>query len=90
MKLTGFFQRGAPASASAAKERLKILLAHERSFRSQPEFLPRMQQDLVDVVRRYISVSSDQVQVDFNQHDMISVLEINVTFPEEEFSKVSN
>ncbi|MBE0507129.1 MAG: cell division topological specificity factor MinE [Marinospirillum sp.] len=82
MKLRGFFQRDPQsASASDARERLKIILSHERSLRSQPEFLPRLQQELLDVVSRYVAVNRDQVRVQMDHHDMMSVLEINVSFP---------
>ena len=84
------FHRDQNASASAAKERLKIILSHERTMRGQPEFLPRLQQDVLDVVKRYIAVNSDQVRVQMDHHGMMSVLEINVTFPEEEVSRLSS
>lgn len=90
MRLKELFHRNEHASASAAKERLKIILAHERSQRGQPEFLPRLQQDILDVVKRYISVSSDQVRVQMEAHDRVSVLEINVTFPEKHLTSVHN
>ena len=90
MKLRSLFQRDEGASASAAKERLKIILAHERTFRGQPEFLPRLQQDILDVVKRYMPVGSDQVRVQMEQHAMMSVLEINVSFPEQELSRLTS
>jgi len=88
--LKGLFHRDANSSASAARERLKIILSHERTLRGQPEFLPRLQQDVLDVVKRYIAINSDQVRVQMDQHGMMSTLEINVTFPEEEISKLSS
>lgn len=91
MKLRSFFQREQQvASASDAKERLKIILSHERSLRSQPEFLPRLQQELLDVVSRYVAVSRDQVRVQMDHHDMMSVLEINVSFPDSAVSGTHN
>ncbi len=86
MNFKSLFQREPKASAAAARERLKIIVAHERSLRGQPEFLPRLRQDILDVVKRYVAVSHDQVQVQMDQHDMMSVLEINVTFPEQEIA----
>lgn len=88
--LKSLFQRDENSSASAARERLKIILSHERTMRGQPEFLPRLQQDVLDVVKRYIAINNDQVRVQMDQHGMMSVLEINVTFPEEEVSKISS
>jgi len=88
MRLKSLFHRDAKSSASAAKERLQIILSHERTLRGQPEFLPRLQQDVLDVVKRYIAINSDQVRVEMDHHGMMSVLEINVTFPEEDVSKL--
>lgn len=88
MKLKSLFQRERATSASAAKERLQIILAHERTLRGQPEFLPRLQQDILDVVKRYIAINSDQVRVEMDHHDMMSILEINVALPEEEATQL--
>ncbi|MFM8615764.1 MAG: cell division topological specificity factor MinE, partial [Alphaproteobacteria bacterium] len=40
-------------SAASAKERLQIVLAHERIGRNREDFLPKLQQELVAVVARY-------------------------------------
>lgn len=91
MKLMTFFQREQPvASASDARERLKIILSHERSMRSQPDFLPRLQQELLDVVSRYVAVNRDQVRVQMDHDDRMSVLEINVSFPDQAVSGTHN
>lgn len=89
MKILGLFQRQEPASASSARDRLQTLLAHERRMRGQPEFLPRMQQDLLDVVKRYVSINMDQVRVQLERSDRESILEINVTFAEQADHKPS-
>ncbi|SFC50036.1 cell division topological specificity factor [Marinospirillum celere] len=86
MRFKELFQRNEETSASAAKERLKIILSHERTLRGQPEFLPRLQQDILDVVKRYVAVSNDQVRVQMQESDRLSILEINVTFPEKHLS----
>lgn len=88
--LRNFFQREQKASAGAAKERLKIILAHERTLRGQPDFLPRLQQEIIDVVKRYIAVDSDQVRVQMDQDTRMSVLEINVSFPEQEPARLTS
>lgn len=86
MKFMDFFQREPKTTATVARDRLKIILAHERSFRDQPDFLPRLQQELLDVVRRYVEVEQDQVQVHLESRDTCSVLELNVTLPERDES----
>lgn len=70
------------SSASVAKERLQIIVAHERNKRKQPDYLPQMQQEIIAVIRKYIAIDSDQVQVHLDDSDDCSVLELNITLPE--------
>jgi cell division topological specificity factor len=82
MKLFDYFVRPkAPSSAQTAKDRLQILLAHERQDRSQPEYLPLMQKDILDVIRKYIEVASDKVEVRLQRGDRMSTLEIGIELP---------
>lgn len=68
-------------SAATAKERLQVIVAHERGQRNQPDYLPRMQQEILEVIRKYIPVEQDDVQVQVDENDNCSVLELNVTLP---------
>jgi cell division topological specificity factor len=70
-----------PASANLAKERLQIIVAHERNKRNQPDYLPLMQQEILEVIRKYVSIDMDQVSVQLDNDDDCSVLELNVTLP---------
>lgn len=65
-------------SAAIARERLKIVLAHERSSRDTPEFLPALQKELLDVVSRYIEVRPEMIRVNLEKSGETSLLEINV------------
>ncbi|HVC55020.1 MAG TPA: cell division topological specificity factor MinE [Stellaceae bacterium] len=65
-------------SASIAKERLKIVLAHERAGRTAPDFLPRLQKELIDVVGRYVSIHDDMIRVNLGKSGETSLLEINI------------
>lgn len=65
-------------SAAIAKERLKIVLAHERAGRSAPDFLPRLQRDLIEVVTRYVEIREDMIRVTLGKSGETSLLEINV------------
>lgn len=69
-------------TASVAKERLQIIVAHERNRRSQPDYLPQMQQEIVEVIRKYIPIDQDDVLVQVDNTDDCSVLELNITLPE--------
>ena len=65
-------------SAAIAKERLKIVLAHERAGRGAPDFLPKLQRDLIDVVGRYVEIRDDMIRVNLGKAGETSTLEINI------------
>jgi cell division topological specificity factor len=66
------------SSASIAKERLKIVLAHERAGRNAPDFLPLLQKELLAVVGRYVEMSDDMIRVTLANSGDTSSLEINI------------
>lgn len=85
MSIFDYFRtKSAPSSASLAKERLQIIVAHERTRRnlSQPDFLPQMQQEIIAVIRKYIPIDSTQVTVNLDNSENCSVLELNITLPD--------
>ena len=67
-----------PKSAAIAKERLKIVLAHERAGSHAPDFLPRLQKELIDVVGRYVEIHDDMIRVTLGKSGETSLLEINI------------
>lgn len=83
MSLLDYFRTSKPSSASLAKERLQILVAHERASRSQPSYLPQMQQELLAVIRKYVNVSQDAITVNFEQDGNQETLELNIVLPDE-------
>ncbi|MBO1519420.1 MAG: cell division topological specificity factor MinE [Oceanisphaera sp.] len=86
MSLLGYFRsKKNKNSAQLAKERLQIIVAHERSQRDTPDYLPQMQQDILTVIRKYVDIDIDQISVQLDQKgDNLSVLELNIMFPEGE------
>lgn len=86
MALLQFFRTKKDTSASLAKERLQIIIAERRKAGSpEPTYLPQLKQDLLNVIRKYVDISPDQVTVVLEQRDDdLSVLELNVMLPEEE------
>ncbi|GAA0849144.1 cell division topological specificity factor MinE [Marinobacter szutsaonensis] len=82
MSFLDYFRSKKNASASVAKERLQIIVAHERGQREQPDYLPQLQQELLEVIRKYVQISDDMVQVEVDRNERCSVLELNVTLPE--------
>lgn len=89
MRLLDYFRasKPKPASASLAKERLQILVAHERTFRNKPSYLPQLQKELLDVIRKYVQVDQDAVTVNFEQDDDQEILELNIVLPEQHEAK---
>lgn len=67
------------ATAATAKERLQIVMAHERTSRKRPDFLPQMKRDILAVVTKYMAVEDQQIQVKVEDDGAnTSVLEINI------------
>lgn len=83
MSLLDYFRSSKPSSASLAKERLQILVAHERASRNQPSYLPALQQELLDVIRKYVNVGQDAITVNFEQDGNQETLELNIVLPDE-------
>jgi len=77
--LFGRRQAAAP-TAGIAKERLQIVLSHERASRDAPSFLPALQRDLLAVIGKYVAIKEEFLRVNFARRSDNSVLEINVTF----------
>lgn len=82
MSLLDYFKITKTSSASLAKERLQILVAHERSSRTQPSYLPKLQQELLEVIRKYVNVGEDAISVNFEQDDNQETLELNIVLPD--------
>ena len=82
MSFLGYFKTSKKNTASVAKERLQIIVAHERTKRDQPDYLPQLQKELLDVIRKYVPIDQDQVQVLVDTNDHCSILELNVTLPD--------
>jgi len=69
-------------TASVAKERLRIIVAQERSSRGAPDYLPLLQRELLEVIRKYVSVDVDAVKVEMAKDGDHDVLDISVALPD--------
>jgi cell division topological specificity factor len=77
-------------SSQIARERLMVIVAHERGeHETQPDFLPLLQKELTDVIAKYVKIDKEQVQVEFEQKGGRSVLELNITLPDGELKKAA-
>jgi cell division topological specificity factor len=77
------YLRRRSSTASVAKERLQIIISHERSQRSTPDYLPKLQEEILAVIAKYVNVTRDQVSVNLERMGDNSVLELNITMPDE-------
>ena len=70
-------------TASVAKERLQIILAHERGGRgeSRPDYLPALQRELVAVISKYVSIKAEDIKVHLERQDNLEVLEVKIELP---------
>lgn len=69
-------------TASVAKDRLRIIVAHERAGRGGPDYLPVLQRELLEVIRKYVNVDAESVKVDLIGDGDNKVLDISVALPD--------
>ena len=82
MGLLALFRR-TPSSATVAKERLRIIVAQERSARGGgPDYLPLLRRELLEVIRKYVNVDPDAISVNIEREEGQEVLELSVALPE--------
>lgn len=83
MSLFSFIRKPRPKTAQTAKDRLQILLAHERSSggTAHADYLPMLQRDIVAAIRKYVEIGDKDVEVRMERGDQMSSLEINIELP---------
>jgi len=86
VRLLDWFRRGRERSAETAKRRLQVLVALDRSGGGGFDFLPLLQKELLDVIRKYVDIDEERVKVELERGDDLSVLEVNVELPNERLS----
>ena len=84
MKFFDFFRFKRQSSASIAKERLQIIVSHERRRPSTPDFLPKLQKDILEVVRKYIQINEEQIKLSVDRKGDYEVLELNISLSDPE------
>ena len=88
MSVLRFFQRPSSApspesigSASAARERLKVLLAHERAVAGQSKLVETLRDEILAVIGQHMAVERDKVQVKMDRGDAVSTLAVDIEIP---------
>jgi cell division topological specificity factor len=84
--LDRIFRNRPKNTASLAKERLQIIVSHERRTENDTDFLPKLQRELVEVIAKYVDIDQDQVKVELERAGNCSVLELNITLPNAEIA----
>lgn len=82
MDLMRFF-KSKPKTSTLAKERLQLILAHERIGRNAngttiPDFLPQLQKDLIAVLSRYVKINQEDVKINVDRQDNLDLLEVKI------------
>ncbi|PVZ64968.1 cell division topological specificity factor MinE [Pelagibaculum spongiae] len=85
MSFMDYFRSSSPKkTASVAKERLQIIVAHQRNTRAQrPDFIPQLEKEIIEVIRKYVAVDDEMVKIEVDKTGNYSVLEVNVTLPDQ-------
>ena len=82
MALLSFLFPSKPNTATAAKERLQIIIARERGHRAGPDFLPALHRELIEVISKYTRVNADDIKLSLDRQGNLEVLEVNVVLPD--------
>ena len=78
MNLFNWFSRG---SAPIARERLQILLAHERNERHQPDLLGILREEILTLISRHVSFDPDKVQIKMDRGKSVTTLAVDIEIP---------
>jgi cell division topological specificity factor len=74
-------------TASVAKERLQIILAHERGSRysDEPDYLPELQRDLIAVISKYVNINPNDIKVNLERQGNLEVIEVKIELPDTKY-----
>lgn len=83
MSLLSMLFGNKPKTAQVAKERLQLIIAHERDGGgTSANFLPDLQRELIAVISKYVKVNPDDIRVSLEKQDRYEVLEVKIELPE--------
>ena len=83
MNILSYLRSKRQNTASTAKERLQIIVSHQRAHnRTGINYLPLLEQEIIDVIAKYIKIDRDQVKVSVDKAGDFSLLELNITLPD--------
>lgn len=79
-KIFNYFKQN-DDTAKQAKERLQIVIAHERGERERPDYLHEIQKDILAAIAKHVNINKDDVRIDLEKQNGCSILELNVVLP---------
>ncbi|PLC53092.1 cell division topological specificity factor MinE [Pollutimonas nitritireducens] len=84
MSFLSFLLGEKKTSASVAKDRLQLILINERGDGITPDYLPRLQKELVEVISRYVKINPEDIKVNLDRQDSLEILEVKIEMPQPE------
>ena len=82
MGILDFLKRKPEPTAGVAKERLRIIVAQERSTRGAPDYLPLLRNELLEVIKKYVHVDIEAININLERDSGHEVLELSVALPD--------
>lgn len=83
MSLLDFFLSRNKNTANIAKERLQIIIAEQRKYKNEPDYFPKLKQEILSVISKYVNIEPNMVSVQLEQKNTdISILELNIVLPD--------
>ena len=82
MGILDFLKRKPEPTAGLAKERLRIIVAQERSTRGAPDSLPLLRNELLEVIKKYVHVDLEAININVERDSGHEILELSVALPE--------
>lgn len=85
MSFLSFLLGQKKTSANVAKERLQIILAHERTggVNTSPDYLPQLQKELIAVISKYVKINPEDIKVHLERQANLEVLEVKIEMPQQ-------
>ncbi|MEO6958831.1 MAG: cell division topological specificity factor MinE [Burkholderiaceae bacterium] len=81
MSFLSFLLGEKKTSASVAKDRLQLILINERGDGMAPDYLPRLQQELVAVISKYVKINPEDIKINLDRQDSLEILEVKIELP---------
>lgn len=81
MSFLSFLLGEKKTSASVAKDRLQLILINERGDGMAPDYLPKLQQELVAVISKYVKINPEDIKVNLDRQDSLEILEVKIELP---------